>query len=266
MITRIFRWILFSLFLVFMIFPLFASLRFSVNWPKFTLQYYQDVFTDNLMWSSMWRSVQLAVGVVTISLVLIVLAAYWTSTRWPGARVALNFLSILPFVMPGVILVMALIRVYSQVSAVLHISIVKTPLMLIFATSVGTFPYMYRAIDNAFRAIDVRNLTEAASSLGASPLFTLRRVIFPNVFPGILAGSLLAVSGIFGEFTVANLLTGQGFMTFPVYVRWKGFLTARLGTTLAVFSFVLTVLLALTITVITRKWSRAGEQRVVKTN
>jgi len=260
MITRIVRWILFTLFLIFMLFPLFASLRFSVNWPKFTLQYYQDVFTDRLMWRSMLYSVEVAAGVVTISLVLIVLAAYWTSTRWPGARVALNFLSILPFVMPGVILVMSLIRVYSH----FPIPIVHTPMMLILATSVGTFPYMYRAIDNAFRAIDVRTLTEAASSLGASPLFTLRRVIFPNVFPGILAGSLLAISGIFGEFTVANLLTGQAFMTFPVYVRWKGFLTARLGTTLAVFSFLLTVLLALAITMVTRKWSQAGEQRAVK--
>jgi putative spermidine/putrescine transport system permease protein len=264
MITRIFRWSLITLFLVFMFFPIFASLRFSVNWPNLTLKYYQDVFTDHQMWSSMLRSVEVAAGVVTISLVLIVLAAYWTSTRWPGARNALNFLAILPFVMPGVILVMSLIRVYSQVSGFIHIPIVNTPMMLIFATSVGTFPYMYRAIDNAFRAIDVRNLTEAASSLGASPLFTLRRVIFPNVFPGILSGSLLAVSGIFGEFTVANLLTGQGFETFPVYVRWKGFLTARLGTTLAVFSFLLTVLLALAITMVTRKWSQAGEQRAVK--
>jgi putative spermidine/putrescine transport system permease protein len=259
MIVRIVRWFLFIIFLIFMLFPIYASLQFSVG-PTFTLVHYQDVFGDRLMWRSMLYSVYLAIGVVLLSLVLIVLAAYWTSTRWPGARQYLNILSILPFVMPGVILVLGLIRVYSH----FPIPITNTPIMLIFATTVATLPYMYRAIDNAFRAVDVPVLTEAASSLGASPLFALRRVILPNVFPGILSGSLLAISGIFGEFTIANLLVGQSYMTFPVYVRWKGFMTARLGTTLAVFSFLLTVFMALAIILVTRRWSQAGEQQVMK--
>jgi putative spermidine/putrescine transport system permease protein len=259
MIARIFRWFLLLVFLAFMLLPLYASLRFSVG-PTFTLAHYQTVLNDYLLWRSLRYSLTIASGVIILSLVLIVLAAYWTSTRWPEARPYLNTLALLPFVIPGVILVLGLIRVYSHSP----IPITNTPYMLVLATTVLTLPYMYRAIDNAFRAIDVRTLTEAAASLGASPIVTLWRVILPNVFPGILSGSLLAVSGILGEFVVANLLVGQSYMTFPVYVRWKGFTTARLGTSLAVLSFLLTVILAMAIITVTRKWSQAGEQSVTK--
>lgn len=259
MITRLVRWILLLLFLFYMILPLYSSLRFSVG-PKFTLQHYQNIFGDYLLWRSLGRSIVIAFSVVLLSLIIIVLAAYWTATRWPQARVMLNILALLPFVIPGVILVLGLIRVYSHSP----IPFTNTPYMLVLATMVGTLPYMYRAIDNAFRAIDVPTLTEAASSLGASPTYALRRVILPNVFPGILSGSLLAISGIFGEFTVANLLVGQSYMTYPVYVNWKGQLTARLGTSLAVLSFLLTVLMAIAIIQVTKKWSQAGEQQVTK--
>lgn len=259
MITRIVRGFLLTIFLAFMLLPLYASLRFSVG-PKFTLAHYQNVLTDYLLWRSLRYSLTIASGVVLLSLVLIVLAAYWTSTRWPEARSFLSILALLPFVIPGVILVLGLIRVYSHSP----IPLTNTPYMLVLATTVTTLPYMYRAIDNAFRAIDVRTLTEAAASLGASPVVTLLRVILPNVFPGILSGSLLAISGILGEFTVANLLVGQSYMTFPVYVRWKGFLTARLGTTLAVLSFLLTVMLAMAIITVTRRWQQSDEQSVTK--
>ncbi len=259
MIGRIVRWFLFTIFLIYMLLPIYASLRFSVG-PKFTLAHYQNALSDYLFWRSMRYSLTVAAGVIVLSLVLIVLASYWTYTRWPKVRGLLEVLVILPFIIPGVILVLGLIRVYSHSP----IPITNTPIMLIFATSVSTLPYMYRAIDNAMRAVDVRTLTEASSSLGASPFFTLRRVILPNVFPGILSGSLLAISGILGEFTIANLLVGQAYMTFPVYVRWKGEMTARLGSTLAVVSFFITVALALAIIFVTRRWSQVGEQKVTK--
>jgi putative spermidine/putrescine transport system permease protein len=260
MITRFVRWVLISLFLVYMLVPIYGALRFSVG-PGFTLREYSAAFSDPLFWRSMRYSLTLAFGVVVVSLVICVLAAYWTATRWPEARVILNVLAVLPFVLPGVILTIGLIRVYSHSP----IPITNTPVMLVFATSVLTLPYMYRAIDNAFRAIDVRMLTEAATSLGASPLFALRRIILPNVFPGILAGSLLAISGIMSEFTIANLLVGQSYMTFPVYVAYKGFLDARIGSALAVISLLLTIILAIIITFVTRKWNQVGEQRVTRT-
>ncbi len=259
MITRLMRWGLILIFLIYMLVPIYGAARFSVG-PGFTLREYRTALSDYLFWRSMRYSLTLALGVILLSLVICVLAAYWTATRWPEARVILNVLVVLPFVLPGVILTMGLIRVYSHSP----IPITNTPIMLIFATSVLTLPYMYRAIDNAFRAINVRMLTEAATSLGASPIVALWRIILPNVFPGILAGSLLAISGIMAEFTVANLLVGQSYMTFPVYVGYKGFLDARMGSALAVLSLLLTIILAVVITFVTRKWTQVGEQRAVR--
>jgi putative spermidine/putrescine transport system permease protein len=259
MIARIVRWVLLTLFLAYMLIPIYGAFRFSVG-PGFTFRHYRTAFSDYLFWRSMRYSLTLAFGVVILSLVICVLAAYWTATRWPEARGMISVLVVLPFVLPGVILSIGLIRVYSHSP----IPITNTPIMLIFATSVLTLPYVYRAIDNAFRAIDVRTLTEAATSLGASPLVALRRIIMPNVFPGILAGSLLAISAIMAEFTIANLMVGQSYMTFPVYVGYKGFLDARLGSALAILSLLVTVILALLITFVTRRWSQVGDQNVTR--
>jgi putative spermidine/putrescine transport system permease protein len=260
MITRLARWIMILIFLAYMLIPIYGAFHFSVG-PGFTLRQYRAAFSDYLFWGSMRRSLTLALGVVVLSLIICVLAAYWTITRWPEARVIINVLVVLPFVLPGVILSLGLIRVYSHSP----IPMTNTPVMLILATSVLTLPYVYRAIDNAFRAVDVRTLTEAATSLGASPLVALLRIILPNVFPGILAGSLLAISAIMAEFTVANLMVGQSYMTFPVYVAHKGFLDARLGTALAILSLLVTIVLAILITFVTRRWSQVGDQGATRT-
>ena len=46
--------------------------------------------------------------------------------------------------------------------------------------TVLSLPYMYRSVDNGLRAMDVRTLTEAAQSLGASWFTIIFRIIFPN--------------------------------------------------------------------------------------
>ena len=66
-----------------------------------------------------------------------------------------------------------------------------------------SFPYMFRAIDNGLRAIDVRTLTEAAQSLGASWPTILSQVIFPNLRVALLSGALLTFAIVIGELTVA---------------------------------------------------------------
>ena len=88
---------------------------------------------------------------------------------------------------------------------------------------------MYRALDAGLRAIDLKTLTEAAESLGASLPRTLFRVILPNLRSAIIGGSLLTVAIALGEFTVASLM---GFNTFAVYTFQVGTSTAYEGVAL----------------------------------
>jgi len=92
---------------------------------------------------------------------------------------------------------------------------------------------MYRSVSNNLEAVDIPTLTEAAQSLGANLFNILTRVIIPNIFPGILSGSLLVFATVFAEFTLPRLIVGAGFKTFPMllveYTRKDGTIAAGLS-------------------------------------
>src|SRR4029079_4499910 len=88
----------------------------------------------------------------------------------PRMRPVVEFLSLLPFALPTIVLALSLIRTYSSPPIVLS----GTPMLLILAYVVTGLPFMYRALDNSLRAIDTKNLSDASATLGASRWTTLR--------------------------------------------------------------------------------------------
>ncbi len=63
------------------------------------------------------------------------------------------------------------------------------------------------------------------------------KVIIPNIFPGIINGSLLVFTTVFAEFTLSNLLLGSRFKTFPIYLVEFTRFDGRQASALAVISF-----------------------------
>jgi len=70
-----------------------------------------------------------------------------------------------------------------------------------------TLPFVVRAVQPVLLELD-REMEEAATSLGAGPLTTFRRIILPNLLPAILAGAALAFARAIGEFGSVVLFTG----------------------------------------------------------
>jgi putative spermidine/putrescine transport system permease protein len=96
---------------------------------------------------------------------------------------------------------------------------------------------MYRAVDTAMRAIDVRTLTEAAESLGAGWATILFKCIFPNVMSGVLSGAFITLAIVMGEFTMAALLNRPAF---GPYLQLVGANRAYEPSALAVIAFSIT--------------------------
>jgi putative spermidine/putrescine transport system permease protein len=96
---------------------------------------------------------------------------------------------------------------------------------------------MYRAVDTAMRAIDVRTLTEAAESLGASWTTIMFKCIFPNVMSGVLSGAFITLAIVMGEFTMAALLNRPAF---GPYLQLVGANRAYEPSALAVIAFSIT--------------------------
>jgi putative spermidine/putrescine transport system permease protein len=191
-------------------------------------------------------------SVATTLLALIVVAptAYLVELRFQRLRSTIEFLTILPFVIPPIIMAVGLSVVYGINSPVNLIASDWAPVLLIGGYFVLTLPFTFRAIDNALRAVDVRMLSEAAASLGASPTRTFLRVIVPSISLGLVSAALLAFTTAMGEFTLASLL---GYATFPVYLLNINGYQPREGEALVLVSFFITWAGVIALAVIARK-------------
>jgi putative spermidine/putrescine transport system permease protein len=220
--------------------PLLATLLFSLKAKKdvLSLLAYQQVLADPDFWHTFTFSLEMAVLTILVSLALIVPTAYWIRLRLPKLRPVVEFVTIMPFVVPAIVLVFGLIRVYSGGIFRLTDTVVGTNLLLVGGYVVLALPYMYRAVDTGLQAIDVRTLTEAAQSLGAGWATILLRIIFPNLRVALLSGAFLTLATVMGEFTIASFLVGLN--AFGPYMSQVGQNKAYESASLAIISFVFT--------------------------
>ena len=151
-----------------------------------------------------------------MSISLLMPTAYWVRLRVPRARPFVEFITLLPFVIPPIILVFGLIQTFSQPPLPLTYTDFGSNVLLVAAYTVLSFPYMYRAIDTGLQATDIRSLTEAAQSLGAGWLRILVFVILPNLRVAILSGAFLTLAIVIGEFTIAIVPGPAGIRAVPV--------------------------------------------------
>lgn len=206
----ILSWLWFILGMLYFFLPLLATLEFSLR-AKPAFVAYQNVFNDSRFVSSLLYSFGIGILTILASLLIIVPTAYWVHLRVPRLRPVMEVMTLLPFVIPPVILVFGLIRIYSQRPFLLTSTATGSNVLLVAAYAVLSFPYMYRSVDTGLRAIDVRTLTEAAQSLGASWPTILLRVIFPNLRAALLSGAFLTLAIVLGEFTIASFLARPAF-------------------------------------------------------
>ena len=203
-------WIVFLAGVLYFLLPLYATFDFSLKAKPF-LAAYSNSFSDPQFLGSLAYS--LVVGILTIaaSILLIVPTAYWVQLRVPRARPFVEFITLMPFVIPAVVLVFGLIRVYSRPPLPFTHTDIGSSALLVFGYVVLSLPYMYRAVDTGLRSIDVRSLTEAAQSMGAGWTTIIWRVILPNLRVALLSGAFLTLAIVLGEYTIAAFLARPAF-------------------------------------------------------
>lgn len=157
-----FSWLWFILGLLYFFIPLISTLEFSLRMLKgrYTLEAYRVAFQDPRFYTSFGYSLLWAVITMICSLLLVVPTAYWVQLRLPKLRPYVEFVTLMPFVVPAVVLIFGLIRIYGRPPLVLT----TTPAALIVGYIVLSLPYMYRSVDSGLRAVDIRTLTEAAQN------------------------------------------------------------------------------------------------------
>jgi putative spermidine/putrescine transport system permease protein len=200
-------WIIFLLGALYFLVPLWATFLHSIKTKPDPFLAYRQVFADPKFLGGLGYSFVVGVLTIVISLLIIVPTAYWVRLKVPRLRPVVEFVTLMPFVVPPVVLAFGLIRIYGGGSPITLASTdVGLNLLLVGAYTILSFPYMYRAVDTGLAAIDVRTLTEAAQSLGSGWARILWRVIFPNLRTALLSGAFLTMAIVIGEYTIAQIL------------------------------------------------------------
>jgi putative spermidine/putrescine transport system permease protein len=241
-------WAVFIIGMLYFFVPLYATLEVSLR-AKPLFAAYTNSFNDPKFAGSLLYSFVIGVITVILSIALIVPTAYWVRLRAPRLRPFVEFVTLLPFVIPPVVLVFGLIKSFSRPPLPLTNSDIGSNALLVFAYVVLSLPYMYRAVDSGLRAIDIRSLTEAAQNMGAGWFTIIVRIILPNLRTALLSGAFLSLAIVIGEYTMASYLARPAF---GPYLQLLGANRAYEPAAVSLISFGLTWLAMIAIALIGR--------------
>lgn len=254
--TPLWAWVVLILGAVYFLLPLYATAAFSFSTGKaFTLQPLWDGLADDGFHQSLQLSLMYSVVTTILALAVVAPTAYLVELRFQRLRGLVEFVTILPFVIPPIILAVGLSTVFGINSPINMIASDWAPVLLIGGYFILTLPFTFRAIDNALRAVDVKTLSEASASLGAGPVHTFLRVIAPSISLGLVSAALLAFTTAMGEFTLAALL---GYPTFPVFLLNVNGYLPRAGEALVLVSFLITWAGVIALAVVARRAPGTG--------
>ncbi|MDQ6835956.1 MAG: sulfate ABC transporter permease subunit CysT [Actinomycetota bacterium] len=126
--------------------------------------------------------------------------------RFPGQRL-LNAVIDLPFALPTIVAGLTLLALYGPDSPLgLHLAYTRAAVLV--ALLFVTLPFVVRSVQPVLLELDPE-VEEAATSLGASPAVTFRRIILPALRPAILSGAALAFARAVGEIGSLILIVGK---------------------------------------------------------
>jgi len=238
--SRLIPWLGFILGAIYFLVPLIATFEFSLRMQRGTYSFeaYRVVLGDPGFQASFGYSALIALLTIIVGVALVVPTAYLVQLKLPRLRPVVEFMTLLPLVVPAIVIVFGYLRMYNSSSFLpLTSSARGTDLLLICAYVTLALPYMYRSVDTAMRSIDIRTLTEAAQSLGSSWFRIMIQVILPNVRVGVLSGAFLTFAIVIGEFTMASLLNRPAF---GPYMQLIGANRAYEPAALAIIAFAVT--------------------------
>jgi putative spermidine/putrescine transport system permease protein len=211
--ARIAWWLVFIVGVLYFFLPLVGTLAFSLKSIPFGSAY-TAILDDSEFVSTLTYSFVAGILTIIVSVLIIVPTAFWVRLKYPRLRPIIEFITLLPFVIPPVILVFGLDNTYGHNPIALTNTDNGLNVLLVAAYVILSFPYMYRAVDTGLRAIDIQSLTEASQSLGAGWGRILWQVILPNLRTSLLSGAFLTLAIVVGEFTIATFLSRPAFAPF----------------------------------------------------
>ena len=190
----------------------------------YSFKWFRTIPGNDRFVSGFVLSLQVAVLATAIGLGIGVPAAVCLVRQNFLGREAISSLLLLPLVVPGIVLGIALYVFHVEAAIATEWDILGSLGGLIAGHVLIAIPWTVRLVTASLTGMD-RSVEEAAQSLGANRLTTFRRITLPAILPGIVAAALFSFISSFGNLEMSLFLVGPGRTTLPIailqYLEWK---------------------------------------------
>ena len=207
------------LIIVFLYFPIiilmvfsFNDLKSTSNWGGFSLRWYEQMLSDENLIQALINTLSIGLLSSLISCVIGTAAAIgiqgYKSQKLKGA---VNALTNLPMVSSELVMGVSLMMMF------LSGGIQLGYLTLLLSHITFCIPYVILSVQPKLVQLDT-NLYEAALDLGAKPFYAFRKIIIPEISPGIINGLLISFTLSIDDFIISFFTTGNGVNNLSIYI------------------------------------------------
>lgn len=211
-----------GLILMFLYVPIFVLIVFSFNETKsrsvfsgFTLDWYARLFNNDIIISSLVNTLIIAVLASIASTILGTLAAIGINGMKKVPKAVIMNVTNMPIINPEIVTGVSLMLLFVFFAARMHLEFGFVTLLIAHITF--DVPYVILNIMPKFKQMDP-HLFEAAQDLGCSPIQAFKKVILPEIMPGIISGFLMAFTYSLDDFVISYFTSGSTSQTLPITI------------------------------------------------
>ena len=211
-----------GLVLMFLYVPIFVLIVFSFNETKsrsvfsgFTLDWYAKLFRNEVIISSLMNTIIIAVIASIAATLLGTLAAIGINSMRRVPKAIVMNITNMPIVNPEIVTGVSLMLLFVFFAARMNLEFGFVTLVIAHITF--DVPYVILNVMPKFRQMDP-NLFEAAQDLGCSPFTALRKVILPEIMPGVVSGFLMSFTLSLDDFVISYFTSGSTSQTLPITI------------------------------------------------
>lgn len=211
-----------ALILMFLYVPIFVLIVFSFNETKsksvfsgFTLEWYEKLFHNKIIISSLINTIIIAVAASLISTLLGTLAAIGINSMRKAPKAVIMNITNMPIINPEIVTGVSLMLLFVFFAARMSFQFGFVTLLIAHITF--DVPYVILNIMPKFKQMDP-NLFEAAQDLGCSPMQAFKKVILPEIMPGVISGFLMAFTYSLDDFVISYFTCGSTSQTLPITI------------------------------------------------
>ena len=254
-IVHLFAYLLFFIYIIPVIFVIIFSFTNSRSISSgaitgFTFQNYIDVFSSFDVLKPFVTSVFYSAG-ASILVVILTLGVSRILHKYKNIwALILEYMMLIPWVLPSTLIAIGLITAFDKKNILAFNNILTgTIWLLLIAYVIVKIPFSLRMLKATFFSID-NELEEAATSLGASPFYTFRKVIFPIILPSAMAILALNFNSLLADYDLTVFLYHPLLKTLGIVIRSSTDSTQNLKDSQAValvYSVILMIIASVTL-------------------